>query len=62
LPDHRISDADRDAVSRSLKQTKLVEASRKMARMVKHTDPSPQVKAARTRLEKSLVKWMKYHA
>jgi hypothetical protein len=61
LPDHRISDADREAVSRSIKQTKLVEASRKMARMVKHTDPSPQVKAARTRLEKSLVKWMKRH-
>jgi len=57
----KISDSDREAVSRSLKQSKLVEASRKLARIVKHTDPDPKTKAQRTRLEKSLTAWMKYH-
>ena len=57
----KLTDADRAAVSRSLKQAKLVDASRKMARIVKHTDPAPNVKAARTRLEKSMTRWIKHH-
>ena len=56
-----LSEADRAAVSQSVKHAKLVEASRKLARIVKHTDPEPKVKAARTRIEKSLTRWMKHH-
>jgi len=61
MPKPTINDSDRAAVAKSIKQAKLVEASRKMARIVTHTDPEPKVKAQRTRLEKSLVKWMKHH-
>ena len=56
-----LSEADRAAVSQSVKHARLIEASRKLARIVKHTDPPPQVKAARSRLEKSLTKWMQHH-
>ena len=52
---------DKAAVSRSVKQARLVDASRKLARIAKHIDPNPGKKAARTRLEKSLTKWMVYH-
>ena len=55
------TNSDRAVVDKSIKQAKLVEASRRMARIVKHIDPEPKVKSQRTRLEKSLVKWMKYH-
>jgi len=57
----KINRDDREAVSRSIKHSKLIEASRKLARIVKHTDPPPAVKGARTRLEKSLTAWMKHH-
>ena len=56
-----LSEADRAAVSQSVKHARLVEASRKMARIVKHTDPDAKTKGARTRLEKNLTKWMKHH-
>jgi len=55
------TNSDRAAVARGIKQAKLVAASRVMARIVKHIDPEPKVKAQRTRLEKSLTKWMKHH-
>jgi hypothetical protein len=61
MPNPRLSDTDRAAVSQSVKHARLVEASRKLARIVKHTDPDAKTKAARTRLEKSLTKWIKRH-
>jgi reverse gyrase len=56
-----LHDTDRAAVSQSVKHARLIEASRKLARIVKHTDPPPAVKRARTRLEKSLAKWLRHH-
>ena len=56
-----LTTSDKAAVSQSIKQARLVEASRKLARIVKHVDPKPNTKAARTRTEKSLTKWMMYH-
>lgn len=56
-----LSDQDRAAVSQSVKHAKLIEASRRLARIIKHADPEPKVKAQRTRLEKSLTAWMKHH-
>lgn len=40
---------------------KLIEASRKLARVVKHDDPPPEVCKARAKLEKSLPKWLRHH-
>ena len=57
----KLTDSDRAAVSRSLKQSRLVDASRRLARIVKHADPSSKIKAARTRTEKPLTKWMMHH-
>jgi len=54
-------DTDKAAVSQSVKHARLVDASRKLARIIRHTDPAPKIKAQRTRLEKSLTKWMMYH-
>ena len=56
-----LTDSDRAAVSQAIKHAKLVEASRKLARIVKHEDPTAADKRARTRLEKSLTAWMKHH-
>ena len=61
MPNPRLSDTDRAAVSQSVKHARLVEASRKLARIVKHADPDAKTKAARTRLEKSLTAWIKRH-
>ncbi|MCK9517582.1 MAG: hypothetical protein M0R74_00935 [Dehalococcoidia bacterium] len=57
----RISDADRGAVSQAVKHARLVDASRKLARIVKHVDPDAKTRGQRTRLEKSLTAWMKHH-
>jgi len=56
-----ITPNDKRAVSQYLRHSKLVDTSRRLARIVRHTDPPPAVKAARTRLEKSLPKWLKYY-
>jgi len=61
MPKPALTDADRAAVSQSIKHARLVDASRKLARIVRHVDPPPNVKAARTRLEKSLTAWMLHH-
>ncbi len=56
-----LTDADRAAVSQAIRHARLIETSRKAARIVKHTDPSPAEKRRRKRLESSLVEWMKHH-
>ena len=56
-----LTDADRAAVSQAIRHAKLVETSRKAARIVKHEDPPPEVVAERERLEGSLSDWMRYH-
>jgi len=61
MPNPRLSDTDRAAVTQSVKHARLVEASRKLARIVKHADPDPATKRARTRLEKSLTAWIRHH-
>ncbi len=38
-----------------------MEASRRLSRIVKHADPTAKVKAARTRLEKDLPRWLRHH-
>ena len=57
----KLSQADKAQVSQAIKHARLVDASRKLARIVKHVDPEPKVKAARARLEKSMTKWIKHH-
>jgi len=57
----RLTASDEAAVSQSVKHARLVERSRREARIIKHTDPEPKVKAQRTRLEKSLTGWILNH-
>lgn len=56
-----LTDADRAAVSQAIRHAKLIETSRKAARIVKHEDPPPEVVAERERLEGSLADWMRHH-
>lgn len=56
-----VTRADKRAVAQYLRHTKLVDTSRKLARIVKHVDPSPRTIAARIRREKDLPKWLKYY-
>jgi len=56
-----LSDTDRAAVTQSVKHARLIEASRRLARIVKHVDPDPDAKRLRTRLEKSMTQWIKRH-
>jgi hypothetical protein len=48
-------------VAQNIRHTKIVEAGRKLARIVKHVDPDVKTKAARTRLEKDLPRWLRHH-
>jgi hypothetical protein len=48
-------------VAQNLRHTKIVEAGRKLARIVTHIDPDAKAKASRTRLEKNLPRWLKHH-
>lgn len=57
----KLNDTDRASVAQSVKHAKLIEASRKLARIIRHTDPSATDKAKRTKLEKSLESWMRFH-
>src|SRR3990167_5558230 len=57
----KLSDLDRSAVARNIRHTRLVDASRRLARIVKHVDPDAATKAARTRFEKDLPRWLKHH-
>jgi len=56
-----ISSKDKKKIGDAVRQTKLIEASRKLARIVKHIDPDPAALKLRTRLEKSLAQWLKYY-
>jgi len=57
----KLTNTDRAAIKQNIKHTRLVDASRRLARIVKHTDPAPAVKAQRTRLEKLLPRWLRHH-
>jgi len=57
----KLSASDKAAVSKSVKQARLVDASRKMARMVRHADPDAKTKAERDDLEKTLTGWITHH-
>jgi hypothetical protein len=56
-----LTDQDRAAVVQNIRHTKIVDASRRLARIVKHVDPDAKTKAARTRLEKDLPRWLRFH-
>jgi len=56
-----LSEKDKNAVSYSVRQSKLVSAARKLARIVKHADPPADVVALRTELEKSIPDWIRHH-
>jgi len=58
---NKITNSDRAEVAQNVRHTRLVEASRKLARIVKHADPSSEMKEARSRLEKDLPRWLRYH-
>jgi len=54
----RLSDSDMAQAAASIKHAKLVETSRKLARIVRHVDPGPDVIAERIRLESDISAWM----
>jgi hypothetical protein len=56
-----INAEDRAAVAKNIRHTKLVDASRRLARIVKHVDPDAATQRARGRLEKDLGKWLRFH-
>jgi hypothetical protein len=56
----KVSASDRAAVTQSVKHAKLIEASRKLARMVKHVDPDSKIIAKRDKLEASLHDWLRH--
>src|SRR3990167_2222009 len=60
LPDRPISDFDQAAVSQSVRHSRLVAASRVLARIVKHADPPADIIAERTPLAQSLATWIKF--
>ena len=45
----------------AIRKQESVDTLRRSRRIVKHTDPDSKTKAARTRLEKSLIKWVQHH-
>src|SRR3972149_5144300 len=57
----QLSDVDRAAVVQNIRHTRLVDMSRRLARIVKHTDPDAKTRAARTRLEHDLPRWLKHY-
>ena len=57
----RFTKKEMAGVAQSVKHAKLVEASRKMARIVRHADPDKKTCAGRTRFEKNMPRWMKHH-
>ena len=61
MPNPRLSEADKAAVSQSVKHAKLVAASRRLARIVKTDHPSKKSLARRKRYEPILHKWLKYY-
>ena len=56
-----LTDADRAAVSQAIRHARLIETSRKAARIVKHEDPPPEVVAERERLEADFPAWLRFH-
>jgi len=57
----KLSQADKAQVSQSVKHTRLVAASRKLARIVKTIHPTTAQMKRRTRLEKNLGRWLKHY-
>ena len=61
MPNPNLTDADRAAVLRSAKQTRMVKAARKLARMVPTVHPSEESLKRRAELEPTLAPWLKYY-
>ena len=57
----QLTDADRKAISQNVKHTKMVEASRKLARICRHADPPTDVIAERDALELDVEGWLRHH-
>jgi hypothetical protein len=56
-----LTDSDRAAVAQNIRHAKIVEAGRKLARIVKTEHPSPASLKRRKRLEPHLDQWLKYY-
>ncbi|MCP4493417.1 MAG: hypothetical protein GY820_39835 [Gammaproteobacteria bacterium] len=56
----KLTQSDKKQIAQDVKHSKLVEASRKLARIVKHVDPPPAILKKRAQLEKSLSAWVKF--
>lgn len=56
-----ITDTDRAAVAQNIRHTRLVDASRKLARIIKTVHPSPKSLARRKKLEPHLVLWLRHY-
>lgn len=56
-----ISQSDRSKVAQSVKHAKLIDASRKLARIVKHADPDPCIVKHRKKIEASMSSWLCHH-
>ena len=57
----KLTAADKAHVTQSVKHARLVAASRELARIVKHTDPTVAEKKKRTALERNLSSWLRHH-
>ena len=57
----KLSTPDKDVVAQSIKHARLVEASRKLARIHRTQHPTEEQLTRRTELEKDLGKWLKYY-
>ena len=58
---NKLTDTDRAAVAQNIKHTKLVDASRKLARIIHTVHPSAESLARRKRLELHLAVWLRHY-
>lgn len=57
----KLTDAEKAKVAQAVKHAKLIEGTRKIARIVRHTEPSEEVRIFRADLETRLPDWLRYH-
>jgi hypothetical protein len=57
----KLTENDKDKVAQAVKHAKLIEGARKMARMVRHANPPPEVCAFRDDLETRMPDWLRHH-
>lgn len=57
----KLTEKEKAKVAQVVKHAKLIEGSRKVARMIRHTNPPPEVCAFRDDLETRMPDWLRHH-